>query len=73
MSNKTNPDFGNADIVVSKSTLVDERTKEIEAIELTESEVKYALWIGKTNKYHRERTAEYWATKEAEKPGKPKW
>jgi len=49
---------------------VQERNEEIEAIELNEDEQKFALWIGKQNKWYKERKGEYWQEKEAEKTGK---
>lgn len=37
---------------------VQERNEEIEAIELSEPEIKYALWIGKQHKWYKERRGE---------------
>lgn len=37
---------------------VQERNEEIEATILTDEEQKYALWIGKTNKWYKERRGE---------------
>jgi len=44
------------------------RQKEIEEIELTPEEIKYALWSAKCQKWNRERNAEYWAELENKKP-----
>jgi len=52
---------------------IDERNAEIEAIELTEPEIKYALWIGKQHKWYRERNAAYWQEKESNKPSGSSW
>ena len=43
------------------------RQKEIEETELTEEEIKYALWSAKCQKWNRERNAEYWAEQERKK------
>lgn len=66
---------GNAPDAVKKFVHpeVERRNKEIEAIELSEPEAKFALWIGKTNKWYKERHADCWAEKEAKKPGKATW
>lgn len=45
------------------------RQQEIEAIVLTDEEVRYAIWSAKVTKWNRERNADYWADKEREKKG----
>lgn len=46
------------------------RYKEIEAIELSEEEIKAAIYQAKVAKWNVERNAEYWRQKEAEVKGK---
>lgn len=43
------------------------RHAEIEAIELTEEEVREALWTAKVVKWNRERNREYWRELETKK------
>ena len=65
---------GNAPVEKSlRHPRLKEIDEEIESIELTEPEAKYALWIGKKHKYHAERNAPYWKEKEAKNPGKASW
>lgn len=52
---------------------VQERNEEIEAIELSEPETLDAIQEGKKKKWYRERNAEYWANREAERKGKATW
>jgi hypothetical protein len=71
MTNSNDP-FISPPIKVHNRT-IEERNAEIEGMELSEPEVKYALWIGKTNKWYKERHADYWDKKESFKSGKSTW
>lgn len=72
MMEDTNKPFISPPIKVYDRTIA-ERNAEIEAIELSENETKYCLWRGKLDKWYKSRNAEYWAEKEAKKPGKASW
>lgn len=60
--------MNNTDYKVStESDEVAKRKAEIEAIELEPEEIKYALFAGKSHKWHRERNQIYWQGKEKKK------
>ena len=46
---------------------IQQRRKEIEAIELSEEEISYALWSAKVGKWNRLRNEDYWMEQEAKK------
>jgi hypothetical protein len=48
------------------------RSEEIEAIELTEDELKLIILQGKIAKYHKLRNEAYWQELEAKRPKKEK-
>lgn len=49
-------------------TVVEQRRKEIESIELSEEEMKVIIWSAKIKKWNEEKNKEYWQELEARKP-----
>jgi len=50
-----------------KITELELRAIEIEDVQLTPEEIKYALWSAKCQKWNRERNKDYWAEQERKK------
>ena len=47
---------------------IQQRRKEIEAIQLSEEEISYALWSAKVGKWNQIRNEDYWKELEEQKP-----